>query len=82
MLFYIKKLCYRRRTARRAVPVEIWLTAAHSCTTNPEQIEITELGGYTIDLPWRNFLSPEFGTKFQRKVPFVLAVPEFPYNIV
>ena len=22
-----------------------------------------------IDLPWRNFLSSEFGTKFQREVP-------------
>jgi len=22
-----------------------------------------------IDLPWRNFLSPKFGTKFQKEVP-------------
>jgi len=29
-----------------------------------------------IDLPWRNFLSPEFAAKFQREVP------EFPFNTV
>jgi len=36
-----------------------------------------------IDLPWRNFLSPEFATKFQRKVglPY-LELPEFPYSTV
>jgi len=28
----------------------------------------------TIDFPWQNFLSPEFGTKFYRDVP------EFPYS--
>ena len=26
------------------------------------------------------FLSPEFGTKFQRKVPLFLDIPEFPVN--
>jgi len=26
----------------------------------------------TLDLPWRNFPSPQFGTKFQRKVPSFL----------
>jgi len=32
----------------------------------------------TIDLPRQNFLSLEFGTKFQREVPLFLEVPEFP----
>ena len=33
---------------------------------------------YIIDLPWRNFLSPEFGAKFQREVLLVLEVyPNF-----
>jgi len=36
----------------------------------------------TIDLPWRNFLSPEFRTKFQREVSLFLEIPEFPYNTV
>jgi len=27
---------------------------------------------HTIDLPWRNFLSAEFGTKFQREEPYIL----------
>jgi len=31
---------------------------------------------------WRNFQSPESGAKFQREVPLVLKVPEFPYNTV
>jgi len=36
----------------------------------------------TIDLPWRNFLSPEFRTKFQREVSLFFEIPEFPYNTV
>jgi len=34
----------------------------------------------TINLLWRN--CPEFGTKFQRKVPLFLKIPEFPCNTV
>ena len=30
-----------------------------------------------IDLPWRNFLSPEFGTKFQREIPSFWGLPNF-----
>ena len=33
-------------------------------------------------LTWRNFLSPEFGTKLQREVPLFSDVPKFPYNTV
>jgi len=36
----------------------------------------------TIDMPWRNFLSPEFTTKFQREVPLFLEITEFPFNTV
>jgi len=96
-----KKLCYRRRTARRAMSLKILSTVETSCTTNPQQIAGE---GYTVDrlvinshdsstrlsyrcrqqiqpstttrfvdnamdLSWRNFLSPEFGTKSQREVP-------------
>ena len=31
----------------------------------------------TIDLPWRNFRSPEFETKFQGAEPYFLEEPEF-----
>ena len=31
-------------------------------------------------MPCRNFLSTEFGAKFQREVALFLEVPEFPYN--
>jgi len=31
----------------------------------------------TIDMPWRNFLSPEFRKKFQRDVPLFLQIPNF-----
>jgi len=31
---------------------------------------------------WRNFLSPEFRTKFQREVPLFLEITEFPFNTV
>jgi len=95
-----KKLCCRRRTARRAMSVEILSTVETSCTTNAEQIAIMKLKGYSsptcgkqprlvdcrigvvnkldrrrvvddaIDLPWRKFLSPKFGTKFQKEVPY------------
>ena len=33
-------------------------------------------------MPWRNFLSPEFKTKFQREVPLFLDITEFPFNRV
>jgi len=33
-----------------------------------------------IDLPWQNFLSPEFETKFQKEVPIFLEIAEFLYN--
>jgi len=32
-------------------------------------------------MPWRNFLSPEFRTKFQREVHLFLEITEFPFNI-
>ena len=46
-----KKLCYRRRTARRDVSVKILPTAAQQCSrttcaTSREQIEAMELKGY------------------------------------
>jgi len=35
------------------------------------------------DMPWRNFLSPEFITKyFQREVPLFLEITEFPFSTV
>jgi len=44
-----KKLCYRRRTARRDVSVKILLhdSVGTSCITNPEQTEVMELEGYS-----------------------------------
>jgi len=36
----------------------------------------------TIDMLWRNFLSPEFEAIKVPKVPLSLKVPEFPYNTV
>ena len=33
-----------------------------------------------IDLPWRNFLSPEFGTMFHSEVPLLGRYPKFLYN--
>jgi len=36
----------------------------------------------TINLRWRNFLSPEFGTKSQGEVPLFLEFPEFLYSTV
>jgi len=97
-----KKICYRRRTARRAMSFKILSTIETICTTNSQQIEVMELEGYswstcskqprlvdcrvsstssTVDgdddeccwqrdwLAAAKFPSPEFGTKFQRKVP-------------
>ena len=34
-----------------------------------------------INLPWRNFLSPEFEAKFHSKVPLSLEIPTFPQNL-
>jgi len=33
-------------------------------------------------MPWRNFLSPEFRTKFQGEVPLFWEIIEFPFNTV
>ena len=60
--------------------VRILSTVETSYTTNPQQIAVMELEGYSwptttsfvdnaIVLLWRNFLSPEFGTESQREVP-------------
>ena len=37
------QLCYRRRTARRAVPVKILSILETSCTTNPQQVEVSRM---------------------------------------
>jgi len=42
-----KNLCYRRGTARRAVSVNILSTVERSCTTNPQQIAVLVLEGYS-----------------------------------
>jgi len=43
-----QKLCWDRRIARRAKLVEILCTTAGtSCTTNPEQIEVIKIEGYS-----------------------------------
>ena len=31
---------------------------------------------------WRNFPSPEFGTKFPKEMRLISEIPEFPYNTV
>ena len=36
----------------------------------------------TMDTPLRNFLRPEFTTKFQREVPLFLEITEFPFSTV
>jgi len=46
---------------------------------NPQAPSSTSFVDHTIDLPWRNFLSPEFGGKFQREVPYFWKYPIF-YN--
>jgi len=33
-------------------------------------------------MPWRNFLSQDFRTKFHREVPLFLEITEFPFNTV
>jgi len=46
VIFY-KKLCYRKRTARRFMSVKILSTVETSCITNPQQIAVMELEGYS-----------------------------------
>jgi len=105
-----KKLCYRRRTTRRDMLLNIVNCRNKLYTRNPQQIEAidrllinsndgkknhgvqyltqqrlsyrcrqqarlsttttTSLFENAIDLLWRNFLSPEFGTKLQREVAY------------
>ena len=43
-------------------------TSVHLCQT-----KLT-----TLDVLWRNFLSPEFWTKFRREVALFLEIPKFP----
>ena len=91
-----KKPCYRKRTARRAVLVEILYQLLHNCRNklcsksrtnrsnavirlytrrcDPQARPPTSFVGNTVDLPLQNFLSPEFETKFQKKIPALLKV--------
>ena len=41
------KLCCHRKTARRAVSVKILSTVETSCTTNPQQLAVIKLEGYS-----------------------------------
>jgi len=82
-----KKLCYRRRTARRAMSLEILSTAArrsrngrnklhnkstpNNWTCGQQGLPSTSFVDNTIDIPWRNFLSLEFWTAFQSTFIFV-----------
>jgi len=52
----------------------------HSALRGPAAV--AELVDNAINLPWRNYLSLEFGTKSQREVPQFLEIPKFPYNTV
>jgi len=54
----------------------------HTCRCSPQARPSTSFVDNIIDLPWRNFLGPEFGIKLQREVPLLLEIPEFPYNTV
>ena len=47
---------------------------------NPQARPSTSFVDHTIDSPWRNFLSPAFGVKFQREVPLFFEMSEFPYK--
>ena len=75
---YDKNLRFRRRTARRVASVEILPTVAQRCRynssqwtrrrCNPQARPSTSFVDYTIDLRWRNYLSSELGTNFQRVI--------------
>jgi len=45
--------------------------------TRPSTTTTSVVDNAIIDLPWRNDLSPEFGTKFQMDVPYFWRYPNF-----
>jgi len=45
-------------------------------------VELSQRHVLAIDMLKQNFLSPEFGTKFQTEVLLFLEMPEFPLNTV
>jgi len=48
----------------------VWPATVDSLSQWPSTfVELSWQHVATIDVPWRNFLSPEYGTKFQREVP-------------
>jgi len=49
---------------------------------DPQARPLTSFVDRTIDLPWRNFLSPEFLAKFQKEVPLFSEILEFPESTV
>jgi len=55
---------------------------SHDASTVVSVVNIQQARPSTIDMPWRNFRSPQLGTKFQREVLLFLEIPEFPYNTV
>ena len=54
--------------------------ALDCCTCNPQAQPSTSFVDHTVDLPWRSFLSPEFGGKFRRDehVSLFWRYPDFP----
>ena len=76
------KLQWSKVGARRYYKLS-WPTTAQFITLWASTFfELSWQHASTIDMSWRNILSPEFGAKFQREVPLFLKIHEFSYNTV
>ena len=77
VVFFATRKHVVRFPCRVSQSVSQSVTVSVSCSKQPQRVDClrchqpprpsTSFVDNTIDLPWRNFLSPEFGTKFQRK---------------
>jgi len=86
LLNYRNKLYNKSTTNRRNGLRGLQMTRARTrrlsyrCRqqARPSSSTMTSFVDNAVDLPWRNFLSPNFGTKFQREVPEFLRYSYFP----
>jgi len=69
LLHNCRNKLYNKSTTNRGYGVRGWPTGRKQATTRQR-----------VNFPWRNFPSPELGTKLQRKLSLFWEIPKFHYN--
>jgi len=69
---------YSGRSSQAGRPIVNLVGRRRSSLSRSERLPLSnKVDVSAINMPKRNFRSPQFGTKFQRKVPLFLAIPPY-----